>query len=225
MNTRACFASCLLSTVLWSATTSAADFPQSFNVELQPLKSQVKRVVEAMDYLGFPLTAADRKELDAAIAEEHQATSREGIQKVLDRYALYGVHINPEMRVKVSQGPAKAILHEQGWVQFLVKVHNESGTTAELKAVSPQAIILCGGKGRTPSSADGRPPEAPHPHQGTAAAQGGPRFRQYQRAAAKRPWPQKLNLSQNGGPTRSAFGTLAATTALGVARRQAWCEG
>ncbi len=142
MNTRACFASCLLSTVLWSATTSAADFPQSFNVELQPLKSQVKRVVEAMDYLGFPLTAADRKELDAAIAEEHQATSREGIQKVLDRYALYGVHINPEMRVKVSQGPAKAILHEQGWVQFLVKVHNESGTTAELKAVSPQAISL-----------------------------------------------------------------------------------
>ncbi len=142
MNTRTCIASCLLSATLWSAPAPAADFPQSFNVELQPLKSQVKRVVEAMDYLGFPLTPADRKELDAAIAEEHQASSREGIQKVLDRYALYGVHINPEMRVKVSQGPAKAILHEQGWVQFLVKVHNESGTTAELKAVSPQAISL-----------------------------------------------------------------------------------
>ncbi len=142
MNTRVCFVSCLLSAAVCSFTVRAADFPQSFNVELQPLKSQVKRVVEAMDYLGFPLTAADRKELDAAVAEEHQASSREGIQKVLDRYALYGVHINPEMRVKVSQGPAKAILHEQGWSQFLVKVHNESGTTAELKAVSPQAISL-----------------------------------------------------------------------------------
>ena len=42
---------------------AAADFPQAFEVGLQPLKAQVKRVVEAMDYLGFPLGAADRKEL------------------------------------------------------------------------------------------------------------------------------------------------------------------
>ncbi|MES2466515.1 MAG: CehA/McbA family metallohydrolase [Verrucomicrobiota bacterium] len=120
----------------------AADFPQTIEVGLQPLKSQVKRVVEAMDYLGFPLTGADRKELEVAVAEGDESTSREGIQKVLDRYALYGVQINPEMRVKVSQGPAKAVLHEQGWVQFLVKVHNESGTTAELKTISPQAASL-----------------------------------------------------------------------------------
>ena len=120
----------------------AADFPQAFEVGLQPLRSQVKRVTEAMDYLGFPLAAADRRELETAIADEEESTSRKGIQQVLDRYALYGVHINPEMRVKVSQGPAKAVLDEQGWVQFLVKVHNESGTTAELKAASPQAARL-----------------------------------------------------------------------------------
>jgi hypothetical protein len=139
MNTRACFASCLLTALLCSTTASAAEFPQSFNVELQPLKAQIQRVVEAMDYLGFPLSAADRRELDAALAEEHQPTARAGIQQVLDRHALYGVHINPEMRVKVSQGPAKPVLHEQGWLQFLVKVHNEAGTTAELKAESPNA--------------------------------------------------------------------------------------
>jgi hypothetical protein len=139
MNTRACFASCLLTALLCPATASAAEFPQSFNVELQPLKAQIQRVVEAMDYLGFPLSAADRRELDAALAEEHQPTARAGIQQVLDRHALYGVHINPEMRVKVSQGPAKPVLHEQGWLQFLVKVHNEAGTTAELKAESPNA--------------------------------------------------------------------------------------
>jgi hypothetical protein len=55
MNTRACFASCLLTALLCPATASAAEFPQSFNVELQPLKAQIQRVVEAMDYLGFPL--------------------------------------------------------------------------------------------------------------------------------------------------------------------------
>lgn len=139
MNTRACFASCLLTALLCSTSASAAEFPQAFNVELQPLKAQIQRVVEAMDYLGFPLSAADRRELDAALAEEHQPTARAGIQQVLDRHALYGVHINPEMRVKVSQGPAKPVLHEQGWLQFLVKVHNEAGTTAELKAESPNA--------------------------------------------------------------------------------------
>lgn len=127
---------------LFAATTlslSAAEFPDVSNVELQPLKAQVRRVVESMDYLGFPLTEKDRSELDAAMVEPHEGSSREGIQAVLDRYALYGVNINPEMRVKVSQGPAAAVLHEQGWVQFLVKVHNESGTTAQLKAASPNA--------------------------------------------------------------------------------------
>ncbi len=48
---------------------AAADFPQAFEVGLQPLKAQVKRVVEAMDYLGFPLGAADRKELEAIVTQ------------------------------------------------------------------------------------------------------------------------------------------------------------
>ncbi len=41
------------------------------------------------------------------------------------------------MRVKVSRGPAAAELQEQGWRQFLVKVHNEAGTTAALRASGP----------------------------------------------------------------------------------------
>lgn len=126
--------------VLATATClSAAEFPQDISVELQPFRSQVQRVVEAMDYLGFPLTDGDRKELGEAMATEKAEDAVDGIQKVLDRHALYGVQINPEMRVKVSQGPAKPVLHEDGWTQYLVKVHNESGTTAELKAVSPSA--------------------------------------------------------------------------------------
>ncbi|HAV63873.1 MAG TPA: hypothetical protein DCY13_16100, partial [Verrucomicrobiales bacterium] len=158
------FVPLLLAGVL--STTTAAEFPQSFNVELQPLKAQVRRVVEAMNYLGFPLSDAEQRELEAAMSEEHQPTAREGIQRVLDRHALYGVHINPEMRVKVSAGPAKAVLHEQGWVQFLVKVHNESGTTAELMAVSPNGQSLFkGGWYRGPSDppVGDRPRNQPRP--------------------------------------------------------------
>src|SRR5690606_22604395 len=53
------------------------------------------------------------------------------------RHVLLGVQINPEMRVKVSRGPATAELQELGWRQFLVKVHNEAGTTAALRASGP----------------------------------------------------------------------------------------
>lgn len=125
--------------VLWivGLAASAAEFPRVTTVEVQPLKAQVRRVVEAMNYLGFPLTSADQQQLDAALASSESESALDRLQQVLDRYALYGVNINPEMRVKVSAGPAKAVLHEQGWTQFLVKVHNEAGTTAELKAVSP----------------------------------------------------------------------------------------
>jgi hypothetical protein len=55
---------------------------------------------------------------------------------------LFGVNINPEMRVKVAVGEAKLELDELGWRVFLVKVANESGTTAPLKAVSPNAQRL-----------------------------------------------------------------------------------
>lgn len=118
----------------------AAEFPASVGgVDLQPLRAQVRRVVEAMDYLGFPLSESDRRELAEALAEENAESARGGIQRVLDRHALFGVHVNPEMRVKVSPGPARPLLVEQGWSQFLVKVHNEAGTTAELKVESSNA--------------------------------------------------------------------------------------
>jgi len=62
-----------------------------------------------------------------------------GIQKVLDAHALYGVHVNPESRVKVAVGAARPVLVEQGWRTFLVKVHKEAGVTAENHAESPNA--------------------------------------------------------------------------------------
>ena len=72
------------------------------------------------------------------------AAAAEKIQTILDPLCLFGVQINPEMRVKVARGEAKPELVEQGWRQFLVKVQNESGTTAPLRAESPNAKKLAG---------------------------------------------------------------------------------
>ena len=66
-----------------------------------------------------------------------RAKTIEQIQRILDKHCLAGVEINPESRVKVQQGPAKAELVEQGWRAFLVKVHNQAGVTAVLAVESP----------------------------------------------------------------------------------------
>src|SRR6185295_10922576 len=123
----------------------AADLPSLpvvHNVELQPLIAQVKRVIEATDYLGSPVSAADKQALETAFKQSDADEAGEAIQRVLDKYCLLAVNINPESRVKVASGPAKPELIEKGWRQFLVKVHNESGVTAELRTVSPNALSL-----------------------------------------------------------------------------------
>ena len=102
------------------------------NVELQPLAAQAERVATALEMLGDPLPAADRAAL-------RSATSVARIQEILDKHCLAGVHINPEARVKVQQGQARAELQQQGWRTFLVKVHNEAGITAVLAVDSPNA--------------------------------------------------------------------------------------
>jgi len=107
------------------------------NVELQPLIAQVKRLIEATDFLGTPLRAADKQALESAFKQANADDASEAIQRALDKYCLLAVNINPESRVKVAQGPAKPELVEKGWRQFLVKVHNEAGVTAELRAISP----------------------------------------------------------------------------------------
>lgn len=120
--------------------------PMVRNVDLQPLVAQVNRVVAAMDYLGAPLSDADKQALDAAsrLGNARAAEAGESIQRVLDRSCLVGVNINPESRVKVVPGPARPELVQNGWRQFLVKVHNEAGTTAPLRGTSPQALPLPG---------------------------------------------------------------------------------
>ena len=127
------------SLTLISLNARAAALPVVSEVEWQPFVAQVRRLIEATDYLGTPFSAADKAALNAAMESADHKAAVAKLQEILDRYALFGVHINPEMRVKVAQGDAKPELMQDGWRQFLVKVANESGTTAPLAAVSPNA--------------------------------------------------------------------------------------
>ncbi len=98
--------------------------------------------MEAAGYLGAPFPDSDREALEAAFKQTDAERASEAIQTVLDRHCLVGVQINPEARVKVFSGAAKRELVEGGWRQFLVKVHNEAGSTAQLQGASPQAQSL-----------------------------------------------------------------------------------
>jgi hypothetical protein len=133
----------LMISAAFQAGHAASTLPQVQGVEWQPLAAQVRRLIEAAEYLGSPFPAEERAALERALQQPGEA-SVTAMQELLDLYCLAGIHINPEMRVKAVQGPAAPELIEHGWRQFLIKVHNEAGTTAELRASSPHAQRLHG---------------------------------------------------------------------------------
>src|SRR5687767_8136942 len=94
-------------------------------IEFQPLAAQVRRVSEALETLGEPMAAAEENAREAALASGDVST----LEAALEARVLFVVNINPELRVKVSSGPAKPVLVEGGWRQFLIKVVNEAGAT------------------------------------------------------------------------------------------------
>jgi hypothetical protein len=124
---------------LIAAPAIGDDLPLVPNVEFQPLSAQVRRVDEALDLLGEPLPAETKERLTKAYAIEDTAAAVKEMQRALDPFCLIGVEINPESRVKVAPGPAQPKLAQHGWRVFLMKVRNDAGVTAELKAESPNA--------------------------------------------------------------------------------------
>lgn len=114
---------------LCSLALQAEALPVIATVERQPLAAQVERIVQALELTGEPF--AEKAALAGASVTK--------IQEILDKHCLVGLEINPEARVKVQQGPAKAELLEQGWRSFLVKVHNQAGLTAAVGVDSPNA--------------------------------------------------------------------------------------
>ena len=105
------------------------------NVEGQPLGANVARLVQAMEFLGVPLAKSVVEKLNHAIRDRDAET----IQLILDSHVLVAVSLNPEVRVKVRRGPAKAVLRQGAYTPFVVKVFNDSTVARPLRVASPQA--------------------------------------------------------------------------------------
>lgn len=117
----------------------ADDLSVVFGVPRQPLVSSTNRLIEALQFSGTPLEPAVVEQLRAAGKSSDAAKASRQIQAILDPLCFAEVHINPESRVKINEGPAPKRLMQQGWRTLLVKVRNEAGVNPELVVESPNA--------------------------------------------------------------------------------------
>ncbi len=111
------------------------------SVEAQPLASNARRVLQTLDSLGHPFSDQDADAMQNAIDAQDAAA----IQTTFDAHVLAVVTINPEERVSVKRGPAKARLQQGGFLPVLVKVINHGTSTSRLQVTSPQAGPLYAG--------------------------------------------------------------------------------
>jgi len=119
-------------------------------VEPQPLLAQAIRLKEALSFLGSSLSHEDEERLATLQHQPLTAEVSKRIQEILDPYCLASVNINPESRVKIERGSAKAKLVQGGWVSFLIKVNNDAGVTAQLEVQSSNAAPLLHGSTSAP---------------------------------------------------------------------------
>jgi outer membrane murein-binding lipoprotein Lpp len=117
------------------------------DVEGQPLAANVTRLLQALDFLGAPLSS----ETTAALKVAAQARGAKKIQELLDPNVLVVVTLNPESRVKAARGPATATLRQHGYTPVLLKIVNDSTVMKALHITSPQSgPVYSGGGGGKP---------------------------------------------------------------------------
>ncbi len=105
------------------------------SVPRQPLAANLLRLLDALDYLGHPLPEG----VGEAIRQASDQADSVTLQRMLDPHVLFLVSVNPELRVKVERGPARAKLQQAGFVPCLVKLVNQATVTRPLRIASPQA--------------------------------------------------------------------------------------
>src|SRR5437588_11353724 len=112
MRHRVIFAA-LFGAALWlaSAASARAQKLDPVDAEGQPLAANVKRLLQALEFLGTPLAAESAKTLQPAIANQDARK----LQELLDPQVLFVVNVSPESRVKVKRGPAAATLQQGGY--------------------------------------------------------------------------------------------------------------
>ncbi len=102
------------------------------DARMQPLKVNLGRLLQGLDYIGQPLPYAREEVMPRDLID---------LQKLIDPLCLASVTINPESRVSADPGAARPILVDDGWVCYLIKVINQAGVTAPLKAYSQEPEI------------------------------------------------------------------------------------
>jgi hypothetical protein len=122
------------------------------SVPLQPLAQGVRRLQEALSFLGQPLPEATQRKINDAIDSSDEALAVRTIEDALDPFVLATVDINGESRVKVERGPAQPELVQGGSRMFLVKVLNRAKVTSPLAVTSPNT-----GRVFIPSTGDPAP--------------------------------------------------------------------
>src|SRR5262245_26723991 len=120
--------------LVFGAIGLAADL-EPVKVEGQPLAANLTRLIQALESLGAPLP----RETAETLAEAARARDAARLQETIDPHVLLVVSLNPESRVKVQRGPARAELQQAGFTPVVVKIVNESTVTKRLRIVSPQS--------------------------------------------------------------------------------------
>jgi hypothetical protein len=142
---------------------SAEELPLVSEVEAQPLVAATERLVDALEYVGRPVSAEEKEALKKAFRETDEAIAVRRIQEILDPHCLAMVTINAESRVSLKEGPVKKELIQQGWQTFLLKVENAAGVTARLVPESPNIAPLYKRSTSSPRpKLDIQPADVPH---------------------------------------------------------------
>jgi hypothetical protein len=123
--------------VIYAALALPAAAPA--HTPLQPFAQAVRALESALSHLGEPLSPEEKRRINDAVARADEEAAVAEIEDVLDAHALAIVEINPESRVKVTQGRARPALIQGGTCAFLVKVINDAGVTAPLVVESPNS--------------------------------------------------------------------------------------
>ncbi len=110
----------------------------------QALKAGAARLRQSLERTGEPLPETALERFRQAWRSTDPEETSELIQRALDPECLLLLHIKPGPQLEITLGPAQPALVEQGWRQFLVKVHNEAGVQLPLAFISPQAKPLAG---------------------------------------------------------------------------------
>ena len=111
-------------------------------VEAQPFLAQAIRIADALSFIGNALPEKVERQLRALQSKNMDESTVSKIQELLDPYCIAQVDINPESRVKVERGAAPAIMIQEGWTTYLLKVNNQANITARLEAESPNALPI-----------------------------------------------------------------------------------